>query len=110
MSYSQDSIELRNQIQKSFAEEQLIGKELNELVEQLSSYDTEVAWADEPPGKLNGLFFFINDQLYIEVELVDIPKKSQLNMERTWEIDEVKSSKVHSIKIFYNNKLFEELK
>ncbi|WP_442264562.1 hypothetical protein ACSIGC_09355 [Tenacibaculum sp. ZS6-P6] len=60
---------------------------------------TEIIWTDEPPIKLSGVIFKINENKYYEIELDSIPKTHKVNLERDWKIHEVGESNIRSIKL-----------
>ena len=110
ISFSQDDNNLISELFQLIEKNDLVGNELNNLHKELELYSVKILWLDEPPGKLQGVIFSITDSIFIESILFDIPENSIFDVDRLWKMDDIKRSKVHSIRLMNRNDLIMEIK
>ena len=76
-----------------------INSELHTFYEDYKTEITEIVWSDEPPAKLSGVIFLIDEKKSIIIELDSIPENYRMNLNRNWEIENVGKSKIRNIKL-----------
>jgi len=79
------------------------GSELSVFYKDFEKEITEIIWNDEPPAKLSGVTFVINENKYYDIELDSIPKLFKMNLNMNWKMNEVGNSKIRNIKLIEEN-------
>ncbi len=79
------------------------GSELSVFYKDFEKEITEIVWNDEPPAKLSGVTFVINEKKYYDIELDSIPKLFKMNLNMNWKMNEVGNSKIRNIKLIEEN-------
>ncbi len=73
--------------------------ELSSFYQDFEKKITNITWTDEPPAKLSGVIFRISESKYFDIELDSIPKLYKMNINRSWNMNEVGNSKIRNIKL-----------
>jgi hypothetical protein len=85
--------DIRNRLQQN----EYQGAELQSFYADFKNQIQDITWTDEPPAKLAGVVFKLDDKTFIEVDLVEIPDSVSFNINRDWTIEKVGTSKIESL-------------
>lgn len=96
---------LKNLDKKKFVKKS-VGTFLKDpLIAKYSSH----LFSDEPPGRLQYMTIIFTKNLYIQVYVSDYKYVERFNINRNWNFEKFKKEKVRELRLYYHDKLVEQV-